>query len=292
MANRFEAATAAAHDSYNYHSGGPTVEEECSGLRLSEYSLSPGDILYENDNDDPVVMAVLAGDLLVNSSSGITSWPERSVGFFPPSAQLEFQAVERPALLLRIEILPHSLENLGGRPDCLRRLAILNSGELSVLAHRIHRELRSFDEQAPLAIRGLFLELLSRAAREDSAQRNPRPPRCLALAKRIIEERFPETLRLPDIAEEVGVHHVYLARVFRRFCHCSVGEYLRKTRVDWATARLAEDQLSVAEIAIEAGFSDQSHLTRVFKNLTGLTPARYRSERRLEISRIEDARRR
>jgi AraC-like DNA-binding protein len=290
MVYHLSGAAAAAHDSYDNRLDGPSVEAECSGLRLGEYPLKPGKFLYESDNPNPAVLSVLAGEISVRSSDGDATWPERSVAFYPPHSRFELESTGRPALLLRIEILPHSLENLGSRPECLRRHTLLRSGELSVLAHRIHRELRSFDAQTPLAIRGLLLELLCRAAREASARRYPRPPRCLALAQKIIEERYSQSLRLPEIAEEVGVHHVYLARVFRRFCNCSIGEYLRKTRVDWATARLAESELSVAQIALEAGFADQSHLTRVFKNLTGLTPARYRSERRLEIERLDGAR--
>jgi AraC-like DNA-binding protein len=70
---------------------------------------------------------------------------------------------------------------------------------------------------------------------------------------------------------------VHFAAVFRRHYGCSVGEYLRRRRVHRARQRLAETDLPLAEIATEAGFADQSHLTRMFKRFVGLTPGQYRT---------------
>jgi AraC family transcriptional regulator len=57
----------------------------------------------------------------------------------------------------------------------------------------------------------------------------------------------------------------------------SVGEYLRRLRLDWAASQLAATETPLALLAAEAGFADQSHFTRAFKRHAGLTPARYRS---------------
>jgi AraC-like DNA-binding protein len=46
--------------------------------------------------------------------------------------------------------------------------------------------------------------------------------------------------------------------------------------LEWATTRLGETDEPIAQIALDAGFADQSHLTRAFKQHTGLTPAEYR----------------
>jgi AraC family transcriptional regulator len=56
----------------------------------------------------------------------------------------------------------------------------------------------------------------------------------------------------------------------------SVGEYVRRERLDWAVAQLTTTDTPVATVAAEAGFADQSHFTRAFKRHTGLTPGRYR----------------
>ena len=51
---------------------------------------------------------------------------------------------------------------------------------------------------------------------------------------------------------------------------------MRRLRLDWAAAQLADSDVTLAQLAAEAGFVDQSHFTRAFKRHTGLTPGRYR----------------
>lgn len=79
-----------------------------------------------------------------------------------------------------------------------------------------------------------------------------------------------------DVARSVGVHPVHLTRVFRAVQGCTPGEYQRGWRLQRATALLDDTRLSIAEVAVRAGFSDQSHLTRQFRAVFGVGPAGYR----------------
>ena len=89
-------------------------------------------------------------------------------------------------------------------------------------------------------------------------------------------KRFSETLTLEEIAAVAGVHPVHLASVFRRHYGCTVGDAVRRLRIDYACRQLARSEVSLAEIALDAGFASQSHFTRTFRRLTGTTPAQYR----------------
>ena len=80
-----------------------------------------------------------------------------------------------------------------------------------------------------------------------------------------------------EIAAQVGVHPVQLARAFRKRYRCSVGELQRRLRLEHASRQLVTTHRTLAEIALAAGFSDQAHFCRVFKAHTGLTPARFRT---------------
>ncbi|MEL6254492.1 MAG: AraC family transcriptional regulator [Bacteroidota bacterium] len=89
------------------------------------------------------------------------------------------------------------------------------------------------------------------------------------------EYMYPGT-GLQILADEAGVHPIYLARVFRKYHHCSVKDYVQNLRLQNALHQLASSKEIIAQIAYQEGFSDQSHLSRYFKSAFGLSPARFR----------------
>jgi AraC family transcriptional regulator len=76
------------------------------------------------------------------------------------------------------------------------------------------------------------------------------------------------------------VHPTHLARTFRRFHGRSMGDYVTGLRVQHVCRALAQTETALAKIAADAGFVDQSHLTRVFRDALGTTPAKYRRAHR------------
>jgi AraC family transcriptional regulator len=132
-------------------------------------------------------------------------------------------------------------------------------------------------------VEGLVLELLSLTARlrkTNALGAERRPPHWLSEAKALLHDRYRENLRLADIASAVGVHPVHLARVFRLRYGTPVGSYARGLRLSWAAGRLRDSDDTIALIAHEAGFFDQSHFTRAFKQFFGITPLAYRRDTR------------
>ncbi len=83
-------------------------------------------------------------------------------------------------------------------------------------------------------------------------------------------------LSIADVAASSGVHPVHLARVFRELFGCSPGELLRWRRIERACAMLREQGRSVAEIALDAGFVDQSHMSHAFRQRFGMPPGAWR----------------
>ena len=108
-------------------------------------------------------------------------------------------------------------------------------------------------------------------------------PRWLGLIKQEIDDDVENCGRVRDLAERAGVHPVYLARKFRSCLGVSVSEYVQQRRIEATTQLLSIRRLSLASIACQAGFSDQSHMGRVFKSKTGVTPDTYR---RLIVSNV------
>jgi AraC family transcriptional regulator len=149
-------------------------------------------------------------------------------------------------------------------------------GLVSGMARRVYDEMRRMDAASPLAIEGLLLELVASASRVQEQNGRRERPRWLEDARDRIHVELTTRPSLTSLAHSVGVHPVTLARAFRRAFGCTVGEYVRNLRVERAARRLADTDLSLAEIALAEGFSDQSHFSNLFRRHTGLSPFQFR----------------
>ena len=152
----------------------------------------------------------------------------------------------------------------------------LKGGVAPWLANRLYAEYRRADHVSLLAMEGLALEILAELSRHPAGGPECTPPPWLLRARDLLHARFTEDLSLDQIASSVGIHPVHLARVFRRHFGCTPGDYLRKLRVESACRRLASSDVPLCEIALAAGFADQSHFTRTFRRLMRMTPGQFR----------------
>ncbi len=95
-------------------------------------------------------------------------------------------------------------------------------------------------------------------------------------AVQYIHENYAESINTRKIAKMVGMSHRQFNRRFRRFFNTSLCQYLMRVRVNAACRLITETDHSVTEIAGEVGFYDQSHFSRTFTRLMGLSPLKYR----------------
>jgi AraC family transcriptional regulator len=151
-----------------------------------------------------------------------------------------------------------------------------HGGLLSTIGWRVYQEMQRFDAAAPLAIEGLLLELVALASRMRETGTERGRPRWLEEARDRIHTELAHRPSLSGLAQSVGVHPVTLARGFRQAFGCTVGEYVRHLRIERAAHQLAGTELSLAEIALAAGFSDQSHFSNLFRHHVGMSPSRFR----------------
>jgi len=151
-------------------------------------------------------------------------------------------------------------------------------GMAALLARRLYKEFSDFDDVSPVIIEGLMLEMIGETKRQalSTLYALPKMPRWLRQAKELVQDRFAERLTLAEIARDVGVHPTHLAETFRRTFSCTVGDYVRRLRVEYACREIATSDTPLVMIALAAGFSDQSHFTRTFKSYTGVAPSEYR----------------
>jgi AraC family transcriptional regulator len=150
-------------------------------------------------------------------------------------------------------------------------------GQLANLAARLYREFRQLDEFSGLAVEGLALEIMAEASRCSLKEPGRTPPHWLAQVRDILHEQLGERPTLVTLAESVDVHPVHLAREFRRFYRCTIGEYVRQSRIEFACRQISTSDASLSDIALAAGFFDHSHFARTFKTHMGMTPNQYRT---------------
>lgn len=120
--------------------------------------------------------------------------------------------------------------------------------------------------QSVVSARGLFDPLI-----------RCRVPRWLMEIRDQILEQSELPLSLSGMAAEAGVPRVRLSRAFRSHFGCSVGQFVRRVRVERAAQLLSATAQPQAEIAGACGFADQAHLCRVFARQVGCTPGQFRS---------------
>ncbi|WP_167571985.1 helix-turn-helix domain-containing protein [Aquimarina algiphila] len=88
----------------------------------------------------------------------------------------------------------------------------------------------------------------------------------------IIEDRWNEFIPLQELASILNVHPVTISKYFRRYQHGTIGDFMRIVKLKRAFTFLLNSEDSITEIAYNCGFSDQSHMTKVFKAYVGFTP--------------------
>jgi AraC family transcriptional regulator len=175
-----------------------------------------------------------------------------------------------------LEISAALLERTRQYSPILDQPRCFGEGAPRLLALRLYSEFRRMDELAPLVIEGLTLELLAESVRRTSRIPERKAPRWLPTVRDFLGVRFAERLTLDEIAAVPGVHPAHLARVFRQVLGCTVGDYVRRLRIDFACRLLTRSDTPLVEIALAAGFVDQSHFSKTFRRQMGQSPAAFK----------------
>lgn len=126
-------------------------------------------------------------------------------------------------------------------------------------------------------VENIFIDVYKNFISQRSAAR--KTPAWVKELKAIIQDQADSNISLTDISKSLDINPSYLSRKFsKHFDNQSFGEYVRKMRIEKATQLIDAGTYSLTEIAYLTGFSDQSHFTRIFKQVIGKNPSAYRKE--------------
>jgi len=139
----------------------------------------------------------------------------------------------------------------------------------------------------PLALDSLMVQLAEGLLEADPCCKRVSRPRhlnvaALERARQFLDAEKTRVVRSSELEAVTGLTRYELARQFRLRCGTSPYRYLLMRRLDFARAQLSRSQ-PLVDVALEAGFADQAHFTRMFKAAFGLTPARYGALRAHEV---------
>lgn len=92
-------------------------------------------------------------------------------------------------------------------------------------------------------------------------------------AKKFIDENYKKDIRLDDVANEVNISSFYFSRIFKKYEGVNYIQYLTRIRMEKAKELIIKNQVSIKEVAIEVGYSDQNYFSKAFKKYTRLSPS-------------------
>jgi AraC family transcriptional regulator len=218
------------------------------------------------------VTVVLEGDYLEGDRGKLEELRPFTAVFNPSGVQHATVIGPAGASFFTIELRDESLRQLGWRTPVQTKFDH-GAGAMLWPGLRLYSAFKT-QTADPLVLESHVLELLGAITGSGSMEKSA--PQWLGRVKERMQEEFRDNIRMRDLAGDAGVHPVHLARVFRAREGRTPGDYLQQLRVRAACHLLLGQDCPLAHIAVECGFADQSHFTRVFRKFTETTPAQFR----------------
>ncbi|MGF7151903.1 AraC family transcriptional regulator [Sphingomonas zeicaulis] len=177
---------------------------------------------------------------------------------------------DRLAEACQVDRIPDWSALYNGRIPKIAALARAIDGAAAQAAPQVE-----IDRLAIALQRGLAIALGGVTPRRDDAWLHPRALRRVCS---YIEDHLADALPLADLAREAGLGPSAFLRAFRGSTGVTPGRYVMQRRVARAAALLTGTDAPVAWIAARTGFASAAHLTNLFRQRLGSTPARFRRE--------------
>ena len=218
------------------------------------------------------VTLMLDGQYSESSGQSTLAFDRFTAVYHP--AEVEHQDfIGRPgARLLMFEFQPQLLDDAPVDRTRFRSMRDLSGSSAAWQLLSLYRDAAIDDD--PLQFESRALEVLSRVA---PLARTPRDRPSLERARDYIHTHFRDRITMKAIAAAANLHPVHLGQAFHREYGETAGSYATRLRIRTAAEQLSTADTPLATIAYDLGFCDQSHFQRVFKRLSGYTPAQFRA---------------
>ncbi|MDJ1494304.1 helix-turn-helix transcriptional regulator [Cytophagaceae bacterium DM2B3-1] len=175
-----------------------------------------------------------------------------------------------------IELNKHFSDNIFSGLTIPEGSLHIDNPEIKLLFYQLFKETKIIDSNTPLVIQTLLLQVFAEMQQNRKAATEQRPV-WVNRIKELLYYNGLENQSLQELANALQIHPVHLSRQFPKYFGCTLGNYMRKIKVEKALQLFSDKTLSLTDIAMDCGFADQSHFLRCFKEFNGMTPSQYRT---------------
>jgi AraC family transcriptional regulator len=253
---------------------GETSSWEIANVLLTEVLHTAGKSVAMHQHEAPYFSLLLEGAYEERGDGFDLQYEPYTLVFHSAGTQHEDRMLG-PSRFFAVDLLgawEAVIAELGGARAHVFELA---GGDPVWLVLRLYREFLARSDDADTTIEALVYELCAHVAKRSVDE--PHEPSWLSLIDDAVREHFDRPLELAALASGAGVHPTHLCRTYRRFRGHTISDAMLHARVAYVARRLSEGDEALAVLATEAGFTDQSHMTRVFKRITGYPPGEHKS---------------
>ncbi len=278
--------------------------QDCVVAYANRYQFAGSQIVDHPSVGSRMLLWALAGQVQVMADDRPFTLEDNGLLILPWRHRIRYRAdARRPALVAGVHLIPchdrrvpvcfevphhprHPLYQVAWRRDvALEGLEAPVLGRISrhpVLRHLAEAAVEMFGSGAPdeEVARWLGSLLLHEMARfHVVVKENPRLSEPLELAMAAVLERLSEPLTLRDLASAAGRSPSGVIRLFRVRLGVTPMDWLKARRIESAQRLLAETGLRVSEVGRRVGIPDPFHFSRLFKEMTDLSPRAWRRQR-------------
>ncbi len=245
---------------YITHSFAPHIHE---GYAIGVIDKGAEHFMYRRSNyvaPQGTIVVIQPGEMHTGSAATASGWTYRML--YPESSLLQRAASEMAGRERGIPFFPSP---------------VIDDPDLAILLSHLHATLEHSPSTLERESRLLwtFSQFILRHA-ENRPILRPAPTERISVqkARAYLEDHYAENISLEELAAFVNLSHFHLLRVFRDAVGLPPHNYLTHVRITRAK-QLLLTSMSPAQVALTVGFTDQSHLTRHFKRIVGVTPGQY-----------------
>lgn len=254
------------------HYVGAIIREQSFGSILTtETIFSEGFASNWHYHQNPHYSHILNGGSKENRGSE-SHWQQAGDGlYYYPGVSHQNLQYQPGTRIFNIELegdffAKHSLEAPAEEHMFSDKLRVNVRGLLKILKEHYWQ-----DDQSRLAVEQLCVELISSPVIQSD---NPVWTRKII---EILNDQWDHSWSLAEFAGMLDIHPVTLSKYFSKYFKCTLGEYIRRLKVDRALKLMRSNRHSLTEIAYLCGFTDQAHFTKTFALITGMRPKQYRN---------------